>query len=31
MNESLSDVLALYDEEAPLEYASTHPGCVVCG
>jgi choline monooxygenase len=25
MNESLADVLALYDEEAPLEYASTIP------
>ena len=25
MNESLGDVLALYDEEAPLEYASTIP------
>ena len=30
MNESLADVLALYDEEAPLEYASTIPGCLVC-
>ncbi|HET6217822.1 MAG TPA: Rieske (2Fe-2S) protein, partial [Acidobacteriaceae bacterium] len=25
MNEALSDLLALYDEEAPLEYASTIP------
>ena len=25
MNESLSDVLALYDEDAPLEYAYTIP------
>ena len=25
MNESLDDVLALYDEEAPLEYAYTIP------
>jgi len=25
MNESLADMLALYDEEAPLEYASTIP------
>ena len=31
MNEALSDLLALYDEDAPLEYASTHPGRVVCG
>ena len=25
MNDSLSDLLALYDEEAPLEYAYTIP------